>query len=122
MSKLIELRLKKTALQKKMDMLEAELELVYHEIDNVMEEQLDDETATPAPKQDGMFFTNEELHKLLTVLDHSKAEHDNPRLVSKLIDINHEYSWDIADHLGYDMNEGYIDPETLSHKLYKNVD
>ncbi len=41
MSKLVELRLRKEALQKKMDQVEAELELVYHLIDAEMEEQLD---------------------------------------------------------------------------------
>lgn len=41
MSKLVELRLRKEALQKKMDQVEAELELVYHLIDAELEEQLD---------------------------------------------------------------------------------
>lgn len=41
MSKLIELRLKKEALQKKLAAVEAELELVYFEIDEEMENQLD---------------------------------------------------------------------------------
>ncbi|WP_276537423.1 hypothetical protein [Bacillus infantis] len=41
MSKLIELRLKKEALKKKLKQVEAELELVYHQIDAEMEGQLD---------------------------------------------------------------------------------
>ncbi|MDT0160459.1 MULTISPECIES: hypothetical protein [unclassified Bacillus (in: firmicutes)] len=41
MSKLIELRLKKEALKKKLEQVEAELELVYHLIDAELEEQLD---------------------------------------------------------------------------------
>ncbi|MGD6876975.1 hypothetical protein [Bacillus infantis] len=41
MSKLIELRLKKEALQKKLAQVEAELELVYFQIDEEMEGQLD---------------------------------------------------------------------------------
>jgi hypothetical protein len=40
MTKLIELRLRKEALQKKMDQVEAELELVYFQIDEEMEQQL----------------------------------------------------------------------------------
>ena len=41
MSKIIELRLKKEALQKKMDAIEAELELVYHLMDEEIEKQLE---------------------------------------------------------------------------------
>lgn len=39
MTKLIELRLKKEALQKKLAQVEAELELIYFQIDEEMEHQ-----------------------------------------------------------------------------------
>lgn len=40
MSKLIELRLKEQALRKKLEQVEAEIELVYFQIDEEMENQL----------------------------------------------------------------------------------
>lgn len=41
MNKLIELRLRRDALRKKLEQVEAELKLVYFEIDEEMEKQLD---------------------------------------------------------------------------------
>jgi hypothetical protein len=40
MTRLIELRLRKEALQKKLEQVEAELELVYFQLDEEMEQQL----------------------------------------------------------------------------------
>lgn len=44
MSRLIELKLKKEALQKKLAQIEAELELTYFQIDKEMEDQLETNT------------------------------------------------------------------------------
>ncbi|MED3562411.1 hypothetical protein [Bacillus xiapuensis] len=72
---------------------------------------------------EGIFFNNEQLHKLLCYLERTvvlkeAVEGDKDR--SNLIDFGHELSWDIAEHFQIDLNEGCIDPKTYEYYTFKS--
>jgi len=126
-NRLIELRLKKECLKKRMDAIEAELDLVYHEIDEVMEESLDsvNPEITNTASSDGMHFNKEELHRLLCVLERSvlnKLSIPNDLDRMELIEYKDELSWDIAEKFGYDLNEGSIDTSDYTFKTFKQLE
>jgi hypothetical protein len=110
-TEMITQKLKIEAMKKRVELEEAKLTLLKHQVNEEIEKELDKEHSHNS--QNGMFFTNEQLHKLLSYLEHSfipKGENlcDTDR--TKLINLNGDFQWDIAEHLGYDLNEGRIRP------------
>lgn len=73
--------------------------------------------------KDGMFLTNEQLHFLLCLMDHSVVNRDDitEKQRSNLIDIAHDLSWDIAERFEYDLNKGTIDPSDYKFKIFTKL-
>jgi hypothetical protein len=68
-------------------------------------------------KVNGMFLTNDQLHKLLCYMDNTIIDHDaipNIEDRNNLYEFRDNLQWDIADKFGYDLNEGTVD-----HKFYE---
>jgi hypothetical protein len=113
-------RLRIQALQKKMEAYKAELELVEHEHNEEIESLHDEQTSANTYYEEGFFLNNQELHKLLSYLEHTIVSDEylsgNDR--KKLINFASELAWDIADHFGYDINEGTVEPSDFKFKVY----
>lgn len=91
----------------------------------LLRENLDERIAEEENKQsssEGLLLNNEQLHKLLCYLERTIVDSDavgNDEERRDLIDFGYELSWDIADLLFIDLNEGCIDPKTYEYKKFK---
>jgi cobalamin biosynthesis protein CbiG len=69
-------------------------------------------------------LNNNVLHKLLCLLDSTIFDDESVLKGSKgrenLLEFRDEISWTIAEILGYDLNEGTIDPKTFEFYTFKS--
>jgi hypothetical protein len=107
-------------LKKKVELEEAKLALLKHKTDIEVENLLDDELNKNTLTNSGMFLTNEQLHKLLSYLEHTITDNENIDIVGKhnLSAFREDLSWDIADHLAFNLNEGTVEPIDFKFKTY----
>jgi hypothetical protein len=74
-------------------------------------------------QEDGMFLTNDQLHKLLCFMDNTIIDNDaipNAEDRSSLYDFRDDLQWEIADKFGYDLNEGTVDPKFYEFYTYRS--
>jgi hypothetical protein len=121
----LELNYKKKQLKLMINKLENSVDEINLKLDEILtEEELlhsVNESQHTSTTESGMFLNDEQLHKLLCLMDNSVIykdgiENECDRI--KLYDFRDELSYDIAEHFGYDLGEGSINTTNYTYYSY----